>query len=76
MLSLAVYETYTPEGERPKMEQVLSMCQGNMVAAASTTQADPLGNALVVSSRELGGVASRRSGGIPKTPLDESEQGQ
>ena len=69
MLSLAVYETYTPEEERPKMEQVLLMCQRNMAAGASTTQADPLGKALVVSSRELSGVEGKsKKPGKPKKP--------
>ena len=67
MLSLAVYETYNPKEERPKMEQVFLMCPRNMAAGASTTQADPLGNALVVMSRELRGVECKSK--KPRKPI-------
>ena len=59
MLSLAVYEAYTPEGSRVKMEKVLGMCRTNVDTTTSRNQTDPLGNSLVVSSRELCGMGSK-----------------
>ena len=69
MLSLAVYETYTPKGERVNVYPFVNTYQENTGGKNISAEADPLGNSLVVSARELGGGEKKlRKSRKPRKP--------
>ena len=69
MLSLAVYEAYTPKAERVDVYPFVNTYQENTEGMNISAEADPLGNSLVVSARELGGGEKKlRKSRKPRKP--------
>ena len=56
MLSLAVYESYTPSEDRPRIDEFLEGWKDKGLEEESGTKQDPLGNIMVKSARQLSGV--------------------
>ena len=68
MLSLATYETYTPEDERMRMEDFIKQREGKLSGGVSEIDKDLLGNAMVESARQLSGSGKSAKQSKPKKP--------
>ena len=79
MLSLAIYETYTPVKERVQMRQFIQQKEES-VGGRRKKEKDVLGNSMVESARQLSGLGKSRKRTQPKKPptlsQDEDDRGR
>ena len=69
MLSLAVYESYTPSEDRPNIDEFLEGWAEKGSGEERFTKQDPLGNIMVESARQLSGVEQKmKPPNKPKKP--------
>ena len=76
LLSLAVYESFTAEEARGRMEEFIQQYEEKMEGVKTGDQDDPLGNTLVESARKLSGTGEQKKPKKPKalTPKKVKQQ--
>ena len=69
MLSLAVYESYTPAEDRPRIDAFMERWAKRGSGEERDTNLDPLGNIMMESARNLSGVKYKtKKQSKPKKP--------
>ena len=68
MLTLAVYEAFTPDNKRGAISEFIRRWEIRMIGELAEDKNDPLGNALVESTRLLSGLKKMKKKVKPKKP--------